>query len=61
MGETMCSGELRSDLMLRESRCGDVAEQDWVGKEHPPLDALETTRGRTKSLDTFFLRTSGGA
>lgn len=50
MGEDMCSGELRSDLMLRlrEGRCGEVEEQDWEGKEHPPLDILETTRGKTK-------------
>lgn len=42
----MCSGELRSDLMLRlrEGRCGEVE----VGKEHPPLDMLETARGETK-------------
>lgn len=44
----MCSGELRSDLMLRlrEGRCGEVE----VGKEHPPLDMLETARGETKDL-----------
>lgn len=42
----MCSGELRSDLMLRlrEGRCGEVE----MGKEHPPLDMLETARGETK-------------
>lgn len=30
VGEDMCSGELRSDLMLRlrEGRCGEVEEQD---------------------------------
>lgn len=30
MGEDMCSGELRSDLMLRlrEGRCEEVEEQD---------------------------------
>lgn len=46
----MCSGELRSDLMLREGRCGEVEEQDWEGKEHPPLDILETTGGETKKM-----------
>lgn len=55
MGEDMCSGELRSDLMLRlrEGRCGEVEEQDWEGKEHPPLDILETTRGKTKKMSEF--------
>lgn len=51
----MCSGELRSNLMLRlrEGRCGEVEEQDWEGKEHPPLDILETTRGKTKKMSEF--------
>lgn len=47
MGEDMCSGELRSDLMLRlrEGRCGEDEEQVCEGKEHPPLHILETAIG----------------
>lgn len=48
MGEDMCSGELRSDLMLRlrEDRLGAAEEQHCEEKEHPPLDILGITRGQ---------------